>query len=290
MTRAHGTRACYVHGPEPGQRNGCRCAPCTEANRAAHSRESRLKAYGRWQPFVDAAPAREHVLTLRAQGMGRRRLAELSGVSPGALSKLLNGKGSRPPSRQLRAETAAAILAVSARDGLAPSAIVDATATHRRLQALMACGWSGANLAGRLGMSAANFRSLLRQSRVTAARDREVAALYDQLWDVPPPEGTHREKIAASRACSLARSHGWPVPAAWDDETIGDPAASPAEGWQRPDRITRRTADLVAEASEMAAWGWSRTDAADRLGVTRAALDKAFERARELPADESAAA
>ena len=108
MTRDHGTRARYVCGPDVHGRvgRGCRCTPCTQANRQAEDHRARMKLYGQWRPYVDAAPAREHLRVLAAAGIGWRRAAELAGVATGAVSKLLyGGPGDRPPSRGIRPET-----------------------------------------------------------------------------------------------------------------------------------------------------------------------------------------
>src|SRR6476661_2322646 len=74
------------------------------------------------------------------------------------------------------------------------------TGTHRRLQALVVTGWSQAKLGGRLGMTPANFAAMMRRDQVTAATERAARAVYDQLWNRPPPETGQREKIAAARA------------------------------------------------------------------------------------------
>ncbi|HEY2269252.1 MAG TPA: hypothetical protein VGI96_42005, partial [Streptosporangiaceae bacterium] len=115
MIREHGTTARYVWGPDendiPGM--GCHCAACTEARRVAEGHRRRMKAYGQWQPFVDAEPARQHVRMLAAHGIGWKRAAELAGVSNGSMSKLLyGGPGDRPPAKRIRPETEAKILAV----------------------------------------------------------------------------------------------------------------------------------------------------------------------------------
>src|SRR5262249_25798184 len=126
-TRPHGTRARYVLGPGPGTGPGCRCDACTAANRDAERHPERQILYGRWQPYVDAPPPREHVRALAAGGVGWKRAAELAGVSTGSVSKLLHGgPGDRPPSRRIRPETAAAILAVRpSAQAAAPGALVD---------------------------------------------------------------------------------------------------------------------------------------------------------------------
>jgi hypothetical protein len=112
--REHGTKARYVFGPDehgnPGK--GCGCAACSSANRAYENNRKRMILYGRWQPYVDATAAREHVRALGLAGIGWKRAAALSGVSTGAMSKLLyGGPGCRPPTRRIRPETAAASLA-----------------------------------------------------------------------------------------------------------------------------------------------------------------------------------
>lgn len=279
--RQHGTNTRYVWGPDengtPGR--GCRCAACRNARRVAANHRNRMLIYGRWQPYVDAGPAREHIRMLAASGIGWKRTAELAGLSTSTVNKLLYGGHGRPPSRRIRPETEAAILAVQPSvDLLGGSALVAATGTHRRVQALVAIGWSQQKLAVRLGMLPSNFGSMMRRDEVYAATVRAVAALYDELWDQPPPEETHRNRIAANRARNYARNRGWAPPAAWDDDRIEDPGARPAD-WKRPERLS--SAELAEEARELFSQGYSRARAAERLGVSVAALDKALERNRE---------
>jgi predicted transcriptional regulator len=279
-TRAHGTRARYVRGPGPGMGPGCRCEACTAASRAEGTRRSRAILYGRWQPYVDAGPVREHLRALAAAGIGHRRVGELAGVSSGSLSKILyGGPGNRPPSKRVRPQTAAAILALRPTPPqLAPGALVDITGTRRRAQALVACGWSQARLARELGLTAANFCAMLRRDQVSAATARAVAGLYDRLWNRPPPEHDQRTRVAASRARNHAEREGWAPPLAWDDEHIDAPDAQPAEGWKRPARTTHRAADLAGDAAElMRREGYTRENAAARLGVSLAALQRALD-------------
>lgn len=198
---------------------------------------SRLRAYGRWAPFVDAGPARAHVHALGGAGVGWKRAAALAGVSTGAMSKLLyGGPGNRAPTRRIRPQTATAILAVRADTrNLGGSALVGATGTHRRLQALVAIGWSQAKLAARLGMTPANLGAMMRRAQVTASTARAAAAVYGELWNQQPPQSSQREKIAAARARNHARARGWAPPLAWDDDQLDLPGGKPATGWRRPD-------------------------------------------------------
>jgi transcriptional regulator with XRE-family HTH domain len=277
VSRVHGTKACYVFGPDGGgdRTRGCRCEACRKANRSSENERNRQIAYGRWQPYTDAEPVREHLRVLAAAGMGWKRAAALSGVSTGAVSKLLyGGPGDRPPTRRVRPATAAAILAVRpALDTLAGGAETDATGTLRRVRALVARGWSQARIARQLGVGPANLGDMLyRRQAVTAATARAVRDLYARLEQQAPPEGTHREKIAASRARNYAAERGWPPPLAWD--AIDDPRALPADGWRRDARLS--AADLAAEARDLEGLGLDRDEIAKRLGVTRNRVGRAL--------------
>ena len=292
--REHGTRARYVSGPdEHGQAgSGCRCAPCCGANRAAAAQRDRLILYGQWRPYADAARARRHARALGAAGIGWRRLGELAGVSSGAMSKLLyGGPGSRPPSRRIRAETEQKILAVRpGPESLSGGALVDATGARRRLQALVAAGYSQAALAARLGQLRSNFTGTMTRHHVTAATARAVTALYDELWDVRPDESTHRARISASRARNYAAARDWPVPMAWDEPEIDDAAAGPAEGWRRNSRATIPAEQLVEDAEFVRQHGGysSLNERAMRLGVSRDRLEHAYMRAGRRLAEREA--
>lgn len=222
MSREHGTRARYVV-------ERCRCEPCTTANRAAENDRYRQQAYGRWQPYVDARPARDHVRMLMDYGLGWKRIAEMAGVGRGTVEKLLYGAAHRgmEPSKGVRPETAKRLLAVRPEgERLGGAVCVDATGTRRRLQALVAAGWPQAQLADRLGMEPANFGRTLRSARVQTATERAARKLYDDLWRTDPRDhGVINQ--AYSRARSYAIAHRWPPVGEWDDDTIDDPAAFP---------------------------------------------------------------
>ena len=134
---AHGTYACYVL-------DFCRCHPCAKANRDYEAERVRQQAYGRWDNYVDAHPAREHIRTLTDQGMGLKRIVAVSDISQGLLWKLVYGKrrtdGTRTPSKRVRKDTLERILAIEL--DLAAGAAVESTGTARRIQALVALGWS----------------------------------------------------------------------------------------------------------------------------------------------------
>ncbi len=216
------------HGNRRGYLDGCRCRPCTDAQTAYNTRRMRLIAYGQWKPYVDAQPVREHVLALVEQGLSWKRTADLAGVSYSTVSKLLFGKPGRKPSVQVRPATAEAILAVRASlDARTFGSRVDATGTRRRIQALVANGWSLHKLAAELDMTPGNLHSSITRPQVWASTARKVRDLYERRWNATPPADTPDERGAITRSINRARAHGWLPPMAWDDEDLDDPAAIP---------------------------------------------------------------
>ncbi len=219
----HGTREAYVL-------DICRCPECRQANAAAEQERRREIAYGRWQPFVDAEPARQHLRALSERGIGLRRAAQLSGVAYTTLATLLYGAPSAQaaPSRQIRQDTACRLLALSLDDAPpADGARIDATGTRRRIQALVAIGWTITGLADQLGRDVTSIRHTLRRDQVTAATAAIVAELYDRLWNTPPEESTPQRRTAAANARAMARANSWLPPMAWDD-IDADPEPDPS--------------------------------------------------------------
>lgn len=266
----HGTYACYGL-------DKCRCYPCAAAQSAYEIARQKQHAYGRWDNLVDAGPVREHVLQLTAAGIGHKRVARLAGVGHNTVGQLLYGKPGCSPSRRIRKETAAALMAVRADTGLLAGGVnVPAIGTHRRVHALVALGWSQQKLADRLGMLRSNLGTMLRQDQITARTARVVAALYDELWQTPPPEAVHREKIAASRARGMACRNGWAPPMAWDDDSIDDPNAQP----DTATRIANRKTKLppVDELRWLLDTGESIAAIASRFGVSEDGVSKALGR------------
>lgn len=220
----HGHRATYVL-------DRCRCLPCAEANTITQQWRVRQKAYGRYDRYVDADRSRSHIRDLMGAGMGLKRIVAVSDLSQGFLWKLLYGKKrpndmvvgwklvgdgiepvvSRTLTRRVLRTTETRVLAVTV--DLADGAVVDSRDSARRIQALVACGWSMSKIATRLGIHPTNFTALAHgTSSTTVATARAVHNLYVDLVDQAPPEATHRDKIAATRARNYAQAHWWAPP------------------------------------------------------------------------------
>ena len=218
----------------------------------------RQKAYGRWQPYVDAGPAREHVLALREAGMGPVTIARLSGVPHGALAKLVYGDRTRglAPSKRIRPETEAKILAVQARlEYLAGGAKWPPLGTLRRVQALAAIGWSVAEQARRLGMPRLRLDRLDQREYVQARTARAVDALFRELCMTPGP--SKRARLAAER-------QGWQSPLAWDD--IDDPDEFPGN------EPAADAFDRLDEFEHLRSLGVSEFHALQQIGICKDTL------------------
>lgn len=208
---------CYIQ-------HQCRCAPCCDAHNARDRHRKKQKAYGRFDTgLVDAEPVREHILALSEFGIGYKRVAELAGVGVTCVRNVVWGRQDPGPRKgeipkRIKRENAERILAVEASiENLGARRSVPARGTHRRVQALVARGWSLSKVARKLGWTVENFHALMQRSMVGAATHIAVAELYERLWDAEPPRETHRDKIAYTRALKFAAKRRWLPPLAWDD-------------------------------------------------------------------------
>lgn len=251
-SHTHGTHACYVL-------DHCRCLPCTAANTAYESNRTRQQAYGRWERLVDAGPVRDHVQSLQAAGMGYKRIAAASGVSNGALTKLIWGTQARPPAKRVKSETAARLLAVTA--DLAPGAYVSGAMATRRVRALVALGWSQSKIAAALGISRSKFHLAEgTRTRVTAATDHAVRQLYE-AWSMKlPPDDTSGDRIAATRARNYAQARDWLPPLALDENTLQPLSA---------DHVDEEYVDQAAVERRMRGEKGIRLNPAERAEVVR---------------------
>lgn len=202
----------------------CGCLKCRAAHKERTNRRIKLQAYGRFDSgLVDAVPVRYHLHMLRDSGLGYARIAELAGVGQTAVRDLLYGRSASGPRKRewlnrVKRETAERIMAVwPAPELLADARLVPALGTHRRIQALVAHGWSMSKLAQKMGWEVQNVSAMLRRSQVEARTMRKVSAMFDELWNVAPPSATRADRGAITRARGHAKAHGWAPALAWDD-------------------------------------------------------------------------
>lgn len=221
----HGSRDMYlVHG--------CRCTPCRQDTREYTQSARTLRALGKFNNHrMDPGPVRDHIRMLKRHRMTAEQIANLSGVSRNCVDVICTGK-SRATGKRLKyvfEPTYKAIMAVQPTDYMVRpgNSKVPAIGTRRRLQALMACGYSVQNIANHFGVRKRTVQTYMERELVNVATARKVRDLYDQLWNVPPPEDTPVQAQVASRLRNLAAKHGWQPPMAWDDDRIDDPSYHP---------------------------------------------------------------
>jgi transcriptional regulator len=266
------------HGYARYKLDGCRCYTCGWA--VASYRDAREYAIrrGQWQPWTDAEPVRQHVRNLQACGLGTRRIAALAGIDRKRLQGVMVGRPERGtgPQEKVRPALAAAVLAVEPTfDNLGSAIVVDSTGTIRRLRALVAAGWPQQHLAVALGMTPGNFGATIRRDRTIVRTARAVRALYDAYWRADPIEHGATQ-AGVTRARRHAAANGWAPAGAWDDDAIDDPAAVPDMGG----KTTRQGAIVEDTQWLIDTQGYTREQAAERLGTTRATVNAAFSRAQ----------
>lgn len=177
-THWHGTNAC-------ARLDNCPCGECVAARRR----------YDRWWKLhtgefavapsltVPAEPVRRHVRNLLDQGMGLKRIAEVSGVAHGGLWKLHYGSkkasGRKRRSRRVLRATAEALFATVA--DVADGAKVDGTEARAIFDELRARGWTNRAIAAGIDLGESN---LFRGPTVQAGTLRRLRLLLDE--PVPP--------------------------------------------------------------------------------------------------------
>lgn len=146
---------------------------------------------------------------------------------------------------------------------------VTAVGARRRLQALVAIGYSQTDLAEQLHLHRGTLAHWCYD--VPPHKWRAVAALFTRLQLVP---GT------SQRARAHARKRGWPPPLAWDEETIDDETATPVgippKNYRQWNRIPEDFVELVLDAREH---GKSDVEIAASMGIKLNAFGKRLNRA-----------
>lgn len=139
----------------------------------------------------------------------------------------------------------------------ANTARVSGLGTARRIKALVAIGYTQADIAERIGWSPANLSKLLDEDgMVSASTARTIDALYHQLCMTPGP---------SVRARQRAKKLGWAPPLAWDD--IDDPDETPNIGAER--RVS-----FAERYLEMRELGLRHHEIAARMGIDLESLNR----------------
>ncbi|RKN61899.1 hypothetical protein D7231_32015 [Streptomyces klenkii] len=259
----HGERRCYLRG--------CQRPECRDAHRRYCKRYA-LRVVEQGPVRVDLRPAHDRVQAWYQQGYSQRQIAlAAGGISEGVIQSILAGT-----INTLHPASARAILGARIEDAGQPGATrLDATGTRRRLQALAATGWPLIQVAQRAGMAHKTARDAVHGTHVYAATAHAIADTYDQLAHQAPEQHGVRQWVT-DRTRKWARAHGWPDPTFWEDwGGIDDPAAPETE----PEVSVSRAEVITEDALWLERHGYTRHQAAERLGVTKSYIDHSIQRA-----------
>ncbi|MFE7111708.1 helix-turn-helix domain-containing protein [Streptomyces sp. NPDC057575] len=245
------------HGDSNRYAYGCRCESCTKAASRADL-ERRLDRMAGRSRHVPAGPARQHVQKLLRQGLSKAQIDRASGVPVTTVQRLVRGQAN------IRRENAEKILRVQLNVRVTQGD-VSACGAMRRVRALYALGhfnWEIARVAG-VSRDAVCYLASGKWSTLKVSMDDGIRAAYDQM---------SMRAGGSWKTRQLAERNGWAPPLAWDDDTIDDPAAVPDCGEQVP-----RFVELAENGFELEErHGFTREQAAARLGVSKGVLQKAM--------------
>ncbi|MFI8535430.1 hypothetical protein ACIGMX_34935 [Streptomyces aquilus] len=267
----HDTTTCFT-------KYRCRRPECVARYNANEQRRRKLRKTGAYDRFTDAEPIRVHVQQLVAAGAAPRAIAVRAQVAIRVVFDLLplSSTGARKPLRhRLLTVNAEKLLAVTA-DDVVPQ-YVPALGTVRRLQALVADGWPMLVVAPFVGLSQSYVSALLHRDRacddlrVRGTTALSVARGYDHLRGKRPTRhGASRRTVTIARG--IGKSRGWTPTRYWDQfpGAIDDPYFISEYAKPRLQVVAEDGYWLMTTAA------LDRADAAERLGVDRSYLDRAF--------------
>lgn len=260
MASSHGTRARY--------NSGCDCTPCSEANRRA-LKLYKLRAHrAGGRTTVDAVHAQKRLLEL-TERMSISAAAKLTGVSHRHASRIIHGQHQR-----LSIDVHNRIMRADPR-GDVGNHFVSARGARRRLQSLVAIGWTYSKLGDELldGYGRSNLVQIIdgRRPYIHGPIDERIRRLWDDLCMTPYEPQDRVSKGHATRARALAKKNGWLPPLAWDDIDFDDePPASDTDA-HKGDRTLEDFDWLVAN-------GLSEEEAASRLDRQLGSIETARRR------------
>lgn len=107
--------------------------------------------------------------------------------------------------------------------------LLPATGTRRRIEALMAIGWSQNALAAHLDTPQASISEWLRRRYVRTSTALLVADIYEPLSVTRPPTDTPSQRMSVHRTIALAKRRGYAGPFDWDDIDTDLAPADPSD-------------------------------------------------------------
>lgn len=260
----HGTRSAYQH-------DSCRCDDCTAANTKAKKAYVLDVARTGRRRSVEAGPVRAHLRKFIDANLTYPQISKATGVPTNTLRSIVLGvpepDGTRRTIKRVSARNSERILATPPPDRPDPKGKgVDPTGARRRLQALMALGWSGHRIATHAGVSRSTIFNVLADKPLHASvRDRIITA-YQDMQHLLPEARDEGEARAITRTLNRARKAGWAPPAAWDEEDLDNPEAP--EPTATTDTRRADYEEVFDEWLFLVELGTNHEEATERVGVS----------------------
>lgn len=192
-----------------GHGDGCDCEPCVSLRRRNN------KVLTMRPALVPIDRVRAKFTEWEKQHYTTRHIGHVTGVDRAAVLLIIDGKQAR-----IAKETEARVLASqpTPENAPKPTSFVPAIGATRRLQGLMAIGYTRTVLKPRLPRI--NL-GLLAAGRITSIHRQtweNVRDVYEELCMTPGPSEVSRKRAAKA---------GYAPPLAWDEGMIDDPDARP---------------------------------------------------------------
>jgi lambda repressor-like predicted transcriptional regulator len=230
------------------------CEPCKRAHALETKRWKYERAHG-LRRVVPADKVRDHVDKLRAAGMSRGSIAHAAGISRTTLDGVY-----RNPGKGMHITTARKIMAVKGPIwlpvGRNDETFVPRLGSVRRIQALLAIGWTHQAMKAHSGITTAVTLNQ-KGEWITVRTHAAIAAMFDELSMKPGPSELSRRRNTR---------RGYAPPLAWDEGTIDDPKAKP-HGAEFGSTLKSRVD--IAEIIELREQGYTLPQIAERVGVCR---------------------
>lgn len=222
----HNTTTCYTA-------YRCRLPECVDRYNTKNQERLQARRSGTYNRYVDAEPVRRHIVRLQHAGMSLSAIGVAAGLSTQSIIEFVQPGRSKGRGRRYRTtpEKAATILAITPADRTVGR--IDATGTHRRLQALVAVGWPIRYVARHAGLFDSSSFSILQRKWVYFSTAKAVEAAYEELRDLKPARhGVSKQHAAAAK--NRAARLRWQPPKYWDDpdHPIDDPDFEPQTAGQ----------------------------------------------------------
>lgn len=164
------------HGHRMRYMAGCRCPDCRQSNSAYETARKKARDEGDWNGIVPADKARFHIKALSEKQVGRRAVSHVSGIGETAIVEISSGRKTH-----IRARTEKAILSVTVA-AASDHAIVPAGPSWGKLDALIADGYTKAELALFLGMKSPRLQ--VGKDFVTVRKAFEIERIFERLKSV----------------------------------------------------------------------------------------------------------